>query len=174
MISTNDTTIIAMLSRYPGMSAEEADTYISRIEHEENVPVCLALLGRVELEELSVDARRTFMEFKRWSDDKTKRISQEEIAARSSYKETRRAAKMLQMHEKGLINDQMLILFGISGELPLHQVYAAMTEDEKIGLWESRMQQRFGDSWRSRVRSVPSFMCRTTEVRGCNWIREGF
>ena len=37
LISTNDTTILSMLSRYPDMPEDEADGYISKIEHEENI-----------------------------------------------------------------------------------------------------------------------------------------
>ena len=52
MTSTIDTTILTMLSRYPDIPRSEADEYINQIEHEENIPLCHAVIGRIDPEEL--------------------------------------------------------------------------------------------------------------------------
>jgi hypothetical protein len=173
LISTNDTTILAMLSRYPNISTEEQDEYISKIENEENVPLCLAVVGRVSREDLSVPAKRTFDEFTRWSMDRTNRTRNEQISDRLRMKQNRTAIRMAQLHQKGIISDQVMLLYGISGELPERQVYARLTEREKLAIWEERMGNRFGPDWRTHISTLPS-MFREDRHSGHNWLQEGF
>lgn len=163
-----------MLSRYPDMPGDEADEYISKIEHEENVPVCHAVIGRIDKDQLNEEARQTFEEFQRWSLDRTRRVRQEQWSARQRRKETRLALRMNELHQKGVVSEQMLLMYGISGPLPEREMYMAMTPEEKEALWSQRMESRFGPNWRHRFRNLPAFMQRRIEASQVNWRVEGF
>lgn len=174
MISTNDTTILAMLSRYPDISVTEQDEYISKIEHEENVPVCLAIMGRVTREELTPSARLTFDEFSRWSMDRTRRTRNEQMTDRYRNRENRTAIRMAQLHQQGKISDQVMMLYGISGDLPERRVYARLSDNEKLALWEERMELRLGPSWRRHIHNLPSMFQERQQTEIHNWRQEGF
>lgn len=174
MISVNDTTILAMLSRYPDMPGEEADSYIAKIENEENISVCHAVIGRIAKEELDDDARRTYEEFHRWSMDRTRRVRSEQWSARQRQKETRMALRMNELHQKGVISEQVLVLYGISGPLPERNMYAALSAEEKEAIWVQRMESRFGPNWRQRFRNLPAILQRRIETTTINWRKEGF
>lgn len=179
MSSTNDTTILTMLSRYPDIPADEADRYIAKIQNEENIPLCHAILGRISRDELTEDARQTFDEFKRWSDDRTTRLRQQQFVARHANRETELSLKMNQLHQRGVISDEVMVLYGISGPLPDRDSYSGMTTDEKRVMWEERMSNRFGPNWRERfsqrVNAMPFFTWRQVKSdQIINWQREGF
>lgn len=179
MISANDTTILAVLSRFPDMSATEADEYIGKIQHEENVPICHAVLGRISPDELEGDARQTYEEFQRWSADRTRRVRNEEIDARRRRKETRLSLNMTRLHEQGLVSDQVMMLYGISGDLPERSNYFGLTDEEKERLWVERMERRFGPNWLDRFpsfRTSRPFFNRRGEYEAplTNWRLEGF
>ena len=175
MTSTNDTTILAMITRYPDMSDDEADTYLDKLEHEESVNVGYALLGRIRIEDLPEDQKRTAMEIRRWSDDRTRRTRNEQTRARENGEITPFAQKLLEQHERGLINDQFLIMYGVSGELPDRTAYYRLSDEEKVALWEDRMRRKLGPNWRDRLDRLPNFLCRHfTEAKTIDWIREGF
>lgn len=142
LTSANDTSILALLSRYPSMPANEADQHIARIEYEENVPICLAVLGRISPETLNPDVQQVCHEFIRWSQDRTRRFRNEIIANRYLQREDRIANRLQTMYEEGRISEELLILYGISGDLPELHVYHALTDEEKAALWESRMERR--------------------------------
>ncbi|MGD9713507.1 MAG: hypothetical protein AB7V46_15790 [Thermomicrobiales bacterium] len=173
-ISVHDTTILAMLSRYPDMPEAEADGYIDKIEHEENVPICKAILGRMDKEELEPDARNTYDEFRRWADDRTRRARNEEWSSRRRQKESKLARNLTRLHEKGLITDQVLLMYGVSGDLPERNAYMALSQEEKEALWSERMEARFGPNWRTTFTSLPTFLQRRIESVGVNWLKEGF
>lgn len=182
MSSTNDTTILAMLSRYPNMSAQEADTHIAKIEHEENIPLCHAILGRISEESLSEDAKLTFNEFKKWSENKRHRVRIEEQHARHRNSETRLANRLKTLHEKGIINEEVLVMYGISGPLPERISYNSLSPEEKQQFWENRMRNTYGENWRNRfsraITDLPIFNPiqfrenKSREIR--NWKLEGF
>lgn len=178
MISTNDTTILAMLSRYPDMSVQEADSYIAKIENEENIPICHAVLGRIHKSELQEDARRTYEEFNLWSQRRTRRVREEQWTTRRRQKETSLALKMNQLHQRGIVSDEILLLYGISGDLPEREMYIELNSDEKQALWEERMESRFGPNWRNmfarRNIGQPLFSHRKFEYKKTNWLTEGF
>lgn len=174
MISANDTSILAALSRYPDIGREEADRHIARIEHEENVPVCLAVLGRLDPEELTEDARQVYHEFQRWSQDRTQRTYNEQITARQNNQETRLGQRMNELHQQGIISDEVLLLYGISGRLPERHVYQGMSRAERRRMWVERLERRFGRDWETHLRLRLPEMFRNPEDRQVNWIREGF
>jgi hypothetical protein len=172
-VSTNDTTILAVLSRYPGMPAHEADEYISKIEQQENVPVCQAVIGRINKEDLDESSLRTFQEFQRWSNDRTRRVRNEEVFSRLRKKETRTALAMNRLHQKGLISDSVLLMYGISGDLPEMGVYSTLSAEEKNALWQERMERRLGPNWSNRFHSdIP--LPRIMSCESVNWRKEGF
>lgn len=177
MISSNDTSIVAMLTRFPDMSPEEADRHIDKIENQENVPICMAIIGRIRPEELSDDARLTFEEIKNWSNDRTQRTRMEQITARQKQKETKMARKMIEMHNKGQISDQTLVLFGISGPLPERSNYERLSIEQRNEIWEEKMRAFYGRSWRRNVGSSMrnfSFIDKAIDSNIKNWQSEGF
>lgn len=171
MISVKDTSILAMLSRFPSMPAEEADQYIAQIEHEENIPLCLAVLGRIPASHLDEGAQVTYREFVRWSEDRTRRFRNERIANRQREREDRIASRLLQLHQSGSISEDVLVLYGISGELPERNTYHLMTVEERKVLWTRRMEERYGPTWR---RHAPGFSKLWETLATHNWIKEGF
>lgn len=178
MISANDTTILAVLSRYPNMSSDEANQYISKIENKENVPICYAVIGRTSKEELDQESRKVFEEFQAWSQRRTRQIREEQITARKRQQETNLALKLNQLHQRGLVPDEFLALYGISGELPDRNLYMEMSPEEKQGVWEERMESRLGPNWRERFQNRGNFFGlltrRKIEYNKINWNQEGF
>lgn len=165
MISITDSSILAMLSRYPDMTHEEARGHISRMEHEENVPIAEAVVGIRSPESLNSDAKTIYDEFTRWSRQRTERTRNEQVSARQRNKETRLAQKLNDMHSRGLISDTTLVMYGISGSLPDRSQYAALSDREKQSLWSSRMDRRFGPNWRDHFRgmNLPYFIREVVE-----------
>jgi len=173
LISTNDTTILAMLSRFPDISPEEADEHISKIEFEENVAVCHAVIGRISPDELSGDARQTYNEFHRWSMDRTRRFRNEQLTARQQGKRTRESIRLTQLHQRGLVSDEFMLLYGIQGELPERNLYYRLSDEEKQAIFAERMENRFGPNWRRRFRNLPAFLKEIDNAK-INWLEEGF
>lgn len=161
-----------MLSRYPDIPVSEQDEYISKIEFQENIPICMAVVGRISREDLTPSARNTFDEFSRWSENRTRRLKNEQISDRYRRKENKTSIRMAQLHQKGIISDEVMLLYGISGDLPERRVYAQLTESEKQVLWEDRMEQKLGPQWKRHIRNLPSMFCETKGVH--NWLQEGF
>jgi hypothetical protein len=169
-----------MISRYPDMPAEEADGYISKIENEENVPICHAILGRVEPNALENDAQLTCSEFQRWAEDRTERTRNEQWNSRRRRKETSLAIQLNRLHQQGRVSDEMLLLYGISGELPDRSRYMTMSLEEKQAMWRERMESRYGPNWEQRFpRNMPrrpvDFEAReTVSPARIEWGVEGF
>lgn len=189
MISTNDTTILSMLSRYPDMPEDEADGYISKIEHEENIEICYAVIGRTSREQLTAGAKNIFDEFYNWSHVRTQRIRDEQLTARRRQQETRLALRMNELHKQGVISDELMIIYGISGDLPDYKTYVEMTQEEKQSVWEEKMENRLGLNWRQRFPNMISQNTRTAPrqmnsffrinrkkiaYNKINWLKEGF
>lgn len=172
MISTNDTTILSMLSRYPDMPMDEAEEYISKIQNEENVAICHAVIGKISPDELPTSSLRVYREFVQWSKDRTRRFKNEQLTARQRGQMTSEAIRLTQLHEKGLVTDEFMLMYGIQGDLPERNAYLDMTNYEKLDVFESRIENRLGANWRHRFRRLPKFL---EEIkRAHNWKLEGF
>ena len=80
------------------------------------------------------------------------------------------ANRLLDLRRKGMIPDEILFLYGISGDFPERHVYVSMTIAERQSMWQKRMEQRFGLAWRRRFDNLPFF------AKDCvhNWLKEGF
>jgi hypothetical protein len=162
------------------MPADEANEYMSKIQHEENIPICQAVLGRIDKDSLEENARQTFEEFQRWSANRTQRVRNEQWTARRRREETRMAINMTRLHERGVISDQTLLMYGISGELPERRTYMGMSSEEKERLWAERLEARLGPNWSERF-SDRNLRLPIVENRRwfetqtiVNWRQEGF
>jgi hypothetical protein len=160
------------------MSWEEADTYIQKIENEENIPICNAVIGRIDKEDLSDNAREVYEEFQLWSNRRTQRIREEQWTARKRQQETAMGIRMSQLHEQGIITDEVMALYGISGDLPERRMYVGLSIEEKQSLWEERMENRLGPNWRDRFSNGVNNLCFFTnkkiEYIKTNWTKFGF
>ena len=84
-----------------------------------------------------------------------------------------------QLHERGLISDETMLLYGMSGDLPDRSSYFALSEEERQFIWVERMERRFGPNWRERFERgrfrLPPLLQRRIEQMGLhNWLKEGF
>ena len=84
---------------------------------------------------------------------------------------TKKAAKMIKLHQKGAISDNTLMMFGISGELPEQLVYEKLTRDEKQKFWEKRLEDNFGSQWKRHINKLPALF---REIESPDWLKEGF
>lgn len=162
------------------MPAEEADQHISRIEHSENIPICHAVVGRINETELNDDAKEVYQEFKAWSDNRTRRIRDEQWSDRRRNKESRIAQKLTKLHEQGRVSDEALLMYGISGDLPQRNVWREMSEEEKQHVFQERVERRFGPNWRDffgepAARPILGWIsAKVTSRQITNWQKEGF
>jgi hypothetical protein len=157
------------------MPVEEAKTYISKIENEENIPICEAVVGILPEEQLSQESLRVYREFMRWSENRAARTQTEQWTARKRKKQTDLSIKMNDLHSRGIISDEVMILYGISGPLPERRMYADLAADKKQAIWEEKMSNTFGPHWRSRF-TVNVTTCKEFDIEETNhnWIKEGF
>lgn len=82
---------------------------------------------------------------------------------------------MLRMHEQGQISDQILLLYGMSGDLPDQENYRTLQEHERHNFWSARMEKNLGPNWRERFDSLPSLLKRMVSNRLIpQWIKDGF
>lgn len=82
---------------------------------------------------------------------------------------------MLKMHEKGEISDEILLLYGMSGDLPTKERYQSLEDHEKTQYWSTRMEQRLGPNWRERFDSLPALLKRVVSNRLIpSWLKDGF
>ena len=174
LISTNDTSILAMVSRYPNIPDLDADRYLLQIEHEENREICEVLLGREPEESLDQDQLRTYKEFQRWSFNRTQRIRNEQVAARRRNVNTRLRDRLLQQHREGLVSDEVLQMYAIQGDLLTQQQFHTMTAEEKQRWWEERVESNLGVNWRAYLGTLADFIKMPEKPKKVNWAKEGF
>jgi hypothetical protein len=161
------------------MPVDEANEYISKIEHEENVPICLAVIGQFDKDLLEQDARQTFDQFQTWSENRIVRVRNEQLSSRRRRKETRLALNLNRLKEEGLVSDETLLMYGISGDLPEQNTYQVMNEEEKNAFWSERMETRFGPNWQDLFNDgtlrLPWFRLKeSVEFNRPNWLTNGF
>lgn len=174
MISTNDTTILAMFSRYPEISDDEADVYLEQIEHEENREICNVLIGRQPENTLNQEQQRTYREFLRWSTDRTLRVRNEQIAARRRGINTRLRDRLLEMRDRGEISEEALLVYAVSGPLPQDFEFAHLSDRDKERFWEERVESNLGVRWREYLGTRADFMKMPGGPPKVDWAKEGF
>ena len=85
---------------------------------------------------------------------------------------------MNELHKKGIISDEIMILYGISGELPEINMYKEMSFEEKQSIWEEKMEDRFGPEWRQRFNNnfenYKLLLKRKKEYTKNEWFFSGF
>lgn len=167
-------TILTVLSRYPDMSPAEADSHIARIQQAEVIPLCHAILGRINSDTLNAEALDVFNQFSDWSQDRTNRVRAEQISARQQQRQTRLATKLTDLFQRGQISEHTLLLYGISGNLPPVPLYARLTEEQKEAMWADRMEDRFGPLWRDMFTETPFFVRKRRATVTSSWQTDGF
>lgn len=84
---------------------------------------------------------------------------------------------ILERHDDGLISNEALMLYGISGPLPEIHEYRNMTPRQREDWWSERLESRLGQNWRERFHrrgyALPAFL-RMVERSTHNWLKEGF
>lgn len=172
---------MTLLSRFPDMPKEEAKSYIRSVEHPEHVRVAMAIVGIMEPEELEMDEKAIYDEFHDWA---TRRREREFEARRVYTRRHRRrdmqaALRLARLRTEAQISDELLLLYGISGELPSQEQYLNFTDEEKYLFWDDRMQVRFGPGWRNAFPDVtlPVFLRQRSfwiAKEKNEWIKAGF
>ena len=89
-------------------------------------------------------------------------------------RDERTVTRMIELHEQGLISDQVMMLYGISGDMPDRDFYKGLTTEEKRELWADRMEERLGENWRRRFENLPPLLQERIERITHNWLTEGF
>lgn len=90
-----------------------------------------------------------------------------------SNREAKIIRQLLKMRDRGEISEEVLILYGISGDLPDQAMYLQMSQDEQRELWTGRMENRYGSDWRAIFRNPPIFV-KEAENKKQDWKIEGF
>lgn len=97
---------------------------------------------------------------------------------RRKHQEARMASKMKELHAKGMINDQVLLMFGISGDLPELSSYNRLSTEQKNTIWNEKLSNRFGGNWREDFveKGIPVIAVRQLKSikSDINWRKEGF
>jgi hypothetical protein len=183
LISPLDASIIAVICKYPDMSDEELHRYMDRLENPANKNLCLALLGRINPDTLDENAQQELEEIKGWHLSGVLRRRNEQINARHNNRETQMSQKMISMRERGLISEETLILYGISGPIPERHPTRdrEYTHEEKLAELHGRMERRFGIRWRERFSRLPAWLAiedpswfSQHNLGKVNWMKEGF
>jgi hypothetical protein len=79
---------------------------------------------------------------------------------------------MIKLRDRGVISDEVLLLYGMSGELPDRQRYVKMSQDEGRAFWEKRFNDKLGENWQEHIVQLPAIFGR--KGLGTNWLKEGF
>lgn len=88
--------------------------------------------------------------------------------------ETPLASKLIRLREKGEISDKVLLLYGISGEMPQRSTITTPQEKEEARqLFLTRIVARFGKRWRRFFKEIPTWLWED-ETALNEWLKEGF
>lgn len=175
-LSINDNTIMWAICQYPDLKFQEKEEMITKIKNPHAQKVAKALAGLIPLNELSEQERIDLIDWETRRNRKQNRIRNEQIQTRyNNESPTNLARKLLSMRDKGQITDETLILYGISGDLPVRTTYNQMTSKEKRQIWENRMKNRYGVTWREYFNTIPSIFEDDVREEIINeWMKEGF
>jgi len=175
-LSPNDRSIIGAICHYPDMKKIEKEGMIKKLHDRRLVNIVSALAGLKTLEELSTSERNQLIEMETWRNSKRDRLRNEEIhARRNSSEPSPFARKLLDLRSRGQVTEETLILYGVSGDLPVRRTYNQMTKQEQRRIWEERMIDRYGVTWREYFRTIPSiFEDDVREEIIDEWMKEGF
>ena len=118
-INAHDRSIIGVICQYPDMSVSEKQKAIRKLNNQNLKPIIEVLTGLENNNILSKDDNIVLNDIQKWKENRTKRLRNQEIQARRNSNEPTRLAKnLIRLKEQGVITDQTLFLYGVSGELP--------------------------------------------------------
>jgi len=83
---------------------------------------------------------------------------------------------LINLHRQGRISDEILLLYGISGELPNIEKYSKLSVAEKQSVWSEKLESNLGSDWErqiGRIKKMPAVF-RGRSFGKPNWRREGF
>lgn len=173
ILSAKDTSIIAMISKFPNLSDDEFDSAINDLDNQEMRKVCMVLVNRASVDTLNEEQREFAYEVAGWHLDGVRTRRTENVERRRSEKEPNKTAqKLLKMRDKGQIDDKVLVLYGISGPILSRP---EQTQEDKMELLRQRVRERFGTRWRERL-SYPGWLDYGDDAVDMrpDWCREGF
>jgi hypothetical protein len=177
-LNPNDRSIIGAICHFPDMKVEEKQEMINKLQDRSLTRIVETLAGLKNMNELEPEERNQLVEIETWRDSKRTRIKNEQIdARRRSNQPNAFASKLLAMRSRGQISEEYLFLYGVSGDLPVSSTYAQMTLQEKKQIWEDRMVNKYGFSWRSYFNVLPSVFedgCIDSALDNDEWVKEGF
>lgn len=179
MISPKDASIIAIICKFPDLSEEEIQNLVSNLENPANANVCLALANRLEDSELTAEELAKVEEFRASNQERTERVRREEIEARRREQVTPLARNLLKLHEQGKVTTNMLLLYGVQGDIPeRHPVlHRDLSQEEKAEIIRERFRQRFGENWERTIgHLVPKWLRHRKEwsITTVDWSKDGF
>lgn len=176
-MSPRDASIMAVICRFVDMNDEEVDDLLDKLEDQSQRNVALAIAGQVDPKELTEDELAAVAEYKKVNAEKTTRLKREEIKARRNGDLTSMAKNLLNLFEQGKITQNMLLIYGVQGEIPVrHPAGPELTHDQRVARLRDRMGQRLGEDWEEKVGTVPSWLRYRREwcVTGVRWYKDGF
>jgi len=172
--SVNDTTIIHMFLTNPDLSVQEQNSNLLKLENPYNVELCEAILGRIRPEDLIDELKKEYYELKHWAQFKKTKIKQEQIENRKKNKQNKFAERLLKLYRQGRVSEEVLLLYGISGNLPEKSVYQEMTAEERRDFWNQRSRENFESDVDSSFFSMSRIIEKRKQSEKIDWIRQGF
>lgn len=173
-MSPNDLSILASLSQLPPATAAAADALVARLDDPRHAAVARTLAGGMDEALLSEAEAELFRQVRVRSAERIQRVRDEQEAARRRREETRLAQTLKRLHASGAISDEMLLLYGVSGDLPDLQTYQSLTPGERRRLWSDRIASKLGPDWPSRLGGSRAALPVFETPRPNHWQREGF
>ena len=175
-INAHDRSIIGAICQYPDMSISEKRKAIRKLNDPNLKPIIRVLTGLENSDILSKDDRIVLADIQKWKENRTKRLRNQEIQARRNNNEPTRLAKnLIRLKEQGIITDNTLLLYGVSGDLPEQRTYQQLNLEESRSFWERKFRNRYGDSWRNYFDTLPSIFDESHKAElSKEWPKEGF
>lgn len=171
MISPKDSSIIAVIFSQPNITSSELEQLYSKMDNPTCRRICEAHIGKIPFEDLNQYEQEALQEIRSWNKEKIMRINNEEVTTRLQERESRRGNKLMEMYRKGIIRQEVLVLYGISGNLPTRNAMQTPTGQEASKqLFRDRLRSRYGPNWESRL----PFFGIVEQVEKHNWLKEGF
>lgn len=178
-MSPTDASIIAIICKFTSMERTEINLLLDKLEDQSNRKIGLALSGLISDAELSENEMSTVIEIRSSNSEKIARLRREEISSRRQGNISPMARNLLNLFDQGKISQNMLLIYGVQGEIPdRHPVIArSLTKTEKSVILRKRMQHRFGDDWEQKIgHFIPPWLRLHKEktIKPVDWSKDGF
>lgn len=80
--------------------------------------------------------------------------------------------KLVLLLKEGKIPEEIVLLYGMSGEIINKDDYYNMTIKERESYWEEKFKNNLGDNWRKIFRNLPYFLSKKEKIT--DWAITGF